>query len=184
MVSKKPTRLSFPHLHWRAGFGKNLWERTFHLWEKGFAALYYNNQTVGEGCVFKMLHRTLRDFWSPKMSADIKCYMAFCNICRKARSQHQKLVGLLQIHPRASYSWHIVSLDFITDLSSVSDYTSILVAVDLFTNMAHFIPCNGLVNLFWAMVFTIETWYLDLFLVGVNLLPDFEWHCSNFWMFK
>ncbi|KAG8131215.1 hypothetical protein E2320_017776, partial [Naja naja] len=40
--------------------------------------------------------------------------------------------------------WNIVFLDFFTDLPLVQSYITILIVMDLFTKLVHFIPCKGL----------------------------------------
>jgi hypothetical protein len=82
-----------------------------------------------------------RKYWWPKMIDSIKSYVSTCDVCNRAKSNCHKPYGLLQPLPVPDRPWSSTSLDFITDLPLVDDFDSVLVVVDRFSKMAHFIPC-------------------------------------------
>uniref|UniRef100_A0A670JJI7 Gypsy retrotransposon integrase-like protein 1 n=1 Tax=Podarcis muralis TaxID=64176 RepID=A0A670JJI7_PODMU len=82
-----------------------------------------------------------RDFWWPQMRGEVADYVARCDTCQRSKPVHQKPAGLLEPLETPLQPWERVALDFVTDLPSSRGKTAVLVVVDLFTKMAHFIPC-------------------------------------------
>ena len=79
-------------------------------------------------------------FW-PHMTMTINCYIHACITCQKAKSTTQHPFSLLQLLPIPQWPWTNVSLDFITGfLLTPEGHDVILVFVDLFSKMAHFVP--------------------------------------------
>jgi hypothetical protein len=85
---------------------------------------------------------TNRQFWWPKMRKDIYNYVQSCPVCARAKSRRLKPAGLLMPLPIPPRPWYSLSIDFITDLPESQLYNTILVVVDRFSKMAHFIPCT------------------------------------------
>ncbi len=81
-----------------------------------------------------------RDFWWPSMQTDIKNYIKSCEICCRSKDPRHKPYGLLKPLEIPDRPWTSLSMDFITDLPSSNGYTCILVVLDRFTKMGHFIP--------------------------------------------
>ena len=50
--------------------------------------------------------------------------------------------GLLEPLPIPSKPWQAIALDFITDLPVSKGFNVILIVVDRYTKMAHFLPCT------------------------------------------
>jgi hypothetical protein len=82
-----------------------------------------------------------QNYWWSTYRRDIKSYVESCEICSRAKSIRKKPAGLLNPLPNPQRPWYSISMDLITDLPRVDNYDSILVVVDRFTKMAHFIPC-------------------------------------------
>uniref|UniRef100_A0A803TGX1 Gypsy retrotransposon integrase-like protein 1 n=1 Tax=Anolis carolinensis TaxID=28377 RepID=A0A803TGX1_ANOCA len=99
---------------------------------------------AGHFGLFKTMHLILRDFWWPKIRKDVEKYVNTCPVCQRSKIRREKPSGLLHPLPTPSRPWEIISADFITDLPPSCGFTTILVVVDLFTKLAHFIPCEGL----------------------------------------
>lgn len=91
------------------------------------------------------INRTINNakqlFYWKTLTADITDYIKSCPICQQDKPSQQRPGGLLQPIKSPPIKWHTISMDFITQLPmSVNKHDAILVAVDKFTKMAHFIP--------------------------------------------
>ncbi len=75
------------------------------------------------------------------MSSSIEDFVQTCNTCGRAKPSHHSPYGFLQPLAVADRPWSSVTLDFIVKLPLSNGFDSILVVVDRFTKMAHFIPC-------------------------------------------
>uniref|UniRef100_A0A803T7I9 Gypsy retrotransposon integrase-like protein 1 n=1 Tax=Anolis carolinensis TaxID=28377 RepID=A0A803T7I9_ANOCA len=106
--------------------------------------LCHDCKPAGHFGLFKTMHLILRDFWWPKIRKDVEKYVNTCPVCQRSKIRREKPSGLLHPLPTPSRPWEIISADFITDLPPSCGFTTILVVVDLFTKLAHFIPCEGL----------------------------------------
>ncbi|CAI7857213.1 unnamed protein product [Closterium sp. NIES-54] len=93
----------------------------------------------------KTLAGIARYYYWPRMAADVQQFVTSCDTCQRMKSSKQKKkTGLLQPLPVPEQPWQVVSLDFITGLPSTSrGHDSILVVIDKFSKMGHFIPTNA-----------------------------------------
>uniref|UniRef100_A0A670HMP7 Gypsy retrotransposon integrase-like protein 1 n=1 Tax=Podarcis muralis TaxID=64176 RepID=A0A670HMP7_PODMU len=82
-----------------------------------------------------------RDFWWPRMRGEVADYVARCDTCQRAKPVHRPPAGLLEPLQTPFEPWERVALEFVTDLPSSRGKTAVLLVVDLFSKMAHFIPC-------------------------------------------
>lgn len=96
----------------------------------------------------KSYHLLTRSYFWPGLQKMVKSYVSSCEICARTKPVRHRPYGLLQPLPVSPGPWKSVTLDFITDLPSSQDpvsktsYDSIMVVVDRFTKMSHFIPCH------------------------------------------
>jgi hypothetical protein len=80
-------------------------------------------------------------FW-PGMRSEVKRFVERCRVCHhsKGRKQNEGFYQPLRIPERP---WEAISMDFVLGLPRTQrGVDSILVVVDRFSNMAHFIPCQ------------------------------------------
>ncbi|CAI7889308.1 unnamed protein product [Closterium sp. NIES-53] len=92
----------------------------------------------------KTLAGIAKYYYWPRMAADVQQFVTSCDTCQRTKSSKQKKTGLLQPLPVPEQPWQVVSLDFITGLPSTSrGHDSILVVIDKFSKMGHFIPTNA-----------------------------------------
>ncbi len=82
------------------------------------------------------------------MKKDVAGYLAHCLECPQIKVEHQHPASLLQPLPILEWKWETISMEFITGLpKSKKNNDSIMVVVDRFSKMAHFIPCRKPVTL-------------------------------------
>ncbi|GKC50298.1 transposon ty3-I gag-pol polyprotein [Tanacetum coccineum] len=82
-----------------------------------------------------------RFFWQ-KMMKDVNHYILRCRICHLAKSTSHN-TGLYTPLPVPSAPWEDVSMDFVMGLPQTQrKKDSIMVVVDRFSKMAHFVPCS------------------------------------------
>ena len=114
----------------------------------------------------KTLELISRSFWWQQPWKLVKEFVRTCDTCARAKSTHHRPYGLLQPLPNPIRPWASISTDFITDLPETNGFNSILVVVDRFTKMAHFIPCVKAIS-------GMETLNLLLTnIVRLHVLPD------------
>ncbi|CAI7873722.1 unnamed protein product [Closterium sp. NIES-53] len=116
-------------------------------WEKDLAILleeFHDVPYAGHFGSNKTLAGIAKYYYWPRMAADLQQFVTSCDTCQRMKSSKQKKTGLLQPLPVPEQPWQVVSLDFITGLPSTSrGHVSILVVIDKFSKMGHFIPTNA-----------------------------------------
>ncbi|GJP41692.1 hypothetical protein CLOM_g1330 [Closterium sp. NIES-68] len=102
---------------------------------------YHDILYAGQFGSNKTLTSIAKHYYWPHMADDVKKFVTSCTICQRMKSSKQKKVGLLQPLPVPEQPWQVVSLDFITGLpTTTSGHDAILVVIDKFYRMGHFIP--------------------------------------------
>ena len=92
----------------------------------------------------------------------IQDYINTCDTCSKIKVPRHKPYGLLQSLEVPSKPWASISMDFIVDLPASEGHDSVLVVVDRFSKVAHFLPCSkdidaaGTAKLFLDQVFKLH----------------------------
>ena len=104
--------------------------------------LCHDSPLGGHMGIHKTFQRVSKEFWWPGMRKDCKAYVESCHVCERAKAAHMKPAGLLHPLPVPPRPWHSVAMDFIVDLPTVQGKNSILVIVDRFSKMGHFIACT------------------------------------------
>ena len=85
---------------------------------------------------------------------EVKQYVEGCDACQHNKNCTEQLAGKLMSNSIPDKAWTHISADFIMKLPLVQGYDSILVVVDQFTKMAHFVSttektmAEGLARLF------------------------------------
>ncbi|KAJ9536696.1 hypothetical protein OSB04_un000081 [Centaurea solstitialis] len=101
----------------------------------------HSGAIAGHFGIHKTMDLLAENFFWPKMIQDVQSVVSRCATCQKAKSTFSK--GLYTPLPVASSPWDSVSMDFIIGLPRTQrGKDSIMVVVDRFSKMAHFIPMN------------------------------------------
>jgi transposase InsO family protein len=80
-------------------------------------------------------------FFCSRMRRDVERYISRCSTCNKAKSRLNPH-GLYMPLPVPRAPWEDISMDFVLGLPRTKrGRDSVFVVVDLFSKMAHFIPC-------------------------------------------
>jgi hypothetical protein len=83
----------------------------------------------------------LRQYFSwVGMKSAVKTFVQSCSICQQAKPERLRYPGLLQPLPVPDTAWEMVSLDFVEGLPKSGPFNCILVVVDKFSKLAHFVP--------------------------------------------
>ena len=94
----------------------------------------------------RTLERVQRKYFWTGMQKDVADYVHDCLRCQRANSKTHKPYGLLRPLPVPDGPWQHVTMDFITDLppSKLNGvvYDVILVIVDRFSKMSHYVPAR------------------------------------------
>ena len=81
-------------------------------------------------------------FYWPSLKRDVRNIVAQCKVCTFTK-QVKKNAGLYTPLPVLTRPWDDVSMDFMLRLPrTVCHHDSIMVVVDHFLKMAHFVPCS------------------------------------------
>lgn len=119
------------------------------------------------------------------MKKEIKEYVAACNICQRLKSGNCFPGGLLQPLPIPQQVWEDLSMDFIEGLPKSGDKDCILVVIDSFSKMGHFIQLSHPLLLLkwlkpsWMMCTRFMGCLRPLFLTEIaHSLAHFGMNCS------
>jgi len=81
-----------------------------------------------------------KSYYWPNLKEDAKEYVKTCFTCQQNRVVNKKQAGLLRPLPILERPWESVSMDFMVSLPPSRGFDAIMVVVDRFSKMAHFIP--------------------------------------------
>jgi len=102
------------------------------------------HECAGHFGIKRTVELLLRSYWWPSLRADVESYVKSCKSCMMVQSRNSLPPGLLQPIPVPQRKWDSISMDFITHLPKTSTGNdTILVVVDRFTKMAHFIAMKA-----------------------------------------
>ena len=89
----------------------------------------------------KTLRKLQRTCYWLGMQREIEDYVRGCVVCAAVKPSQQLPAGLLQPLPIPHRPWEVISIDFVGPLVQTKDYfDTVLVVVDKFSKMGHFIP--------------------------------------------
>ena len=110
--------------------------RDFLIWETHAGGL------SGHHGVNKTIQALEYQFFGPSLKRDVGRIVSRCLTCSRAKMTKQN-AGLYLPLPVPARPWDDVSLDFVLGLPRTSRrHDSVMVVVDRFSKMAHFVPCS------------------------------------------
>ena len=115
----------------------------------------------------KTMERMTRTYYWPDMDQWVRNYVRTCDTCQRNKTARHKKYGPLKSLEIPYRPWEHISMDFITQLPSVSGYDQIWVIVDRFSKMAHFVPLKSRTAPTLAKAFVSEIWRLHGLPLGV-----------------
>src|SRR5437588_2100603 len=115
------------------------------------------------------------------MEETINEYVRTCDACQPNKSRRYAKYGLLQSHKNPYAPWKSISVDFIVALPESEGKTQIMVVVDRFTKMAHFVSLlETATGTDVARAFTKDIWKVHGLLSDIFLDRDTKW-TREFW---
>jgi len=100
----------------------------------------HDSKIVGHFGRERTLELVTGKFYWTNMERDIRKYCNEYDLCQRTKAPRHAKHSLLHLLELACIPWTHMITDFITDLPESEGATIILVVVDRFTKMAHFIP--------------------------------------------
>jgi hypothetical protein len=95
---------------------------------------------MGHGGAKRITTFFKKSYYWLNLKDDIEEHVKTCLICQQNRTFNKKQVGLLRPLLIFERSWESVSMDFMVSLPPSKGFDAIMVVVDRFSKMAHFIP--------------------------------------------
>jgi len=129
----------------------------------------------------KTIEIIMRDFYWKGLTKWINDYVRSCDECQHNKSPRHARWELLQPLEMPYAAWNSISTNFITQLPESQGYTQIMIVVDRFTKMAHFIglPTNATAKDV-ANIFLREVWKLHG--LSTEIISDMDAKFSGeFW---
>ena len=95
----------------------------------------------------KMYHHLKKSYWWTRMKREIAQFMNECDVCRRAKVEHQRPAGLLQPLPIPVWKFDHIEMGFVTGFpKSKKGNDAIFVVIDKLTKVAHFLPVKESIN--------------------------------------
>jgi len=100
----------------------------------------------GHPGIDRMVETLRKMYYFPGMRKEIEDYIRRCTVCRRSKNDKHKPYGLLQPLDVPTRPWQAIAVDFIVRLPASQEptaeemYDGIMVVVDRFSKMGHFIP--------------------------------------------
>ena len=107
--------------------------------------LHHNTSMEGHEEQQKTAKIVTRNFWWPGVTREVKWYVEEYDTYQQNKNYTELLAGKLMLNSIPDKVQSHISADFITKLLLAQEYDNILVVVDHFTKMVHFVPtCHKL----------------------------------------
>jgi hypothetical protein len=112
--------------------------------------IHHDDPLAGHFGTARTLELLRRKYFWEKMQGDVEQYVSTCDVCQKIRAPRHKKYGKLASLPIPKEPGESLSMDFITGLPPSKlherEFDSILVTVDRYTKMAHYLLTTSTVD--------------------------------------
>ncbi len=109
-------------------------------------SLAYDSIASGHPGCDRTIDLVRRSYNWPGLPADVRRYVSSCDSCQKSNATHPRPQGSIKPLPIPDRPWSSITWDSIGPLplstTGSSTFDTILVIVDRFTKLAHFVPAN------------------------------------------
>ena len=102
----------------------------------------HNSKVAGHFGREKTMELFTRNLNWLNLEEEVREYCNKCDNCQRTKTPRHAKHGLLHPLELPSLPWNSISIDFITDLPESDGNKNIMVVVDRFTKMSHFIPLD------------------------------------------
>ena len=103
----------------------------------------HNQLAIDHSNIKKIIQMLQKFFQWLKMSTNVDQYVRNCYVCRQSKAfknnQHDQIQSIFVTEK----SWQNISLNFVTNLLKNNDHNVILMIVDRFSKMRHYIVCRA-----------------------------------------
>jgi len=121
----------------------------------------HDSQVAGHFGMEKTIEIVTRDFYWDKLTQWMNDYVQWCDECQHNKCPRHARWGLIQPLETPFAAWTLISTDVITQLLESQQYTQVMVVLDRFTKMVHFIGLSTEATAKdVATVFLREVWKL------------------------
>ncbi len=100
---------------------------------------WHNGPLAGHGGAKRTTTFLKKSYYWPNLKDNVEEYMKTCLTCWQNRTLNKKQSRLLRPLPIHEGPWESVSMDFMVSLPPSRGFDAIMVVVDRFSKMAHFI---------------------------------------------
>jgi hypothetical protein len=122
-----------------------------------------SNYSIHPGSI-RMYQDLKQKYWWYGLKRDVVAHVAMCDVCQRAKAEHQRPAGLLHPLKIPEWKWEEIGMDSITGLPRTSKgCDSIWVIVDRLTKVAHFIlvkttyKLSQLAELYMARIMSLHS---------------------------
>lgn len=115
--------------------------------------LNHDSIMAGHPGRYKTHELITRNYWWPRIRADVQMYVTGCEVCQRTKPRHDKLAAPLQPNEVPSRPWEIITVDMIGPLPESQGHDAILIIVDVAGKQIIPVPTNiELTSEGWAKI--------------------------------
>ena len=103
----------------------------------------HNQSTIDHSNVRQITQMLQKNFQWSKMRANVDQYIRNFHVCRRSKTFKNDQHDQLQFIFVKKKSWQNISLNFVTNLKKNKNHNVILMIVDWFSKMRHYIVCRA-----------------------------------------
>ena len=119
----------------------------------------HDSPIAGHPGRYKTQELITRDFWWPRITADVRTYISGCEACQRTKTHHARPAAPLQPNEIPKRPWEIVSVDMIGPLPESAGNNAILNVIDMFSKQIISIPTQTeLSSMGWARLYRDHVW--------------------------